>query len=123
MKKEERIYLDDNAHDFHIHIANECGVGYNEFRTFLDNLDDEQILESIDTYVELKLKEQMEKQTETKSQLQEQLEANVNLEAVGLYRDLLRNRLHKSAFSGESVEEEVKNVGKAVDAFKKYFLG
>lgn len=57
MKKEERIYLDDNAHDFHIHIANECGVGYNEFRTFLDNLDDEQILESIDTYVELKLKD------------------------------------------------------------------
>lgn len=45
MNKEKEI------HDFHMHLIDACGVGYYEFREFLNNLDDNQILEELDLYV------------------------------------------------------------------------
>lgn len=52
--KAERGNSDDEGselHPFHKFISEECGVGYYDLRDFLNNLDDEQILDSIDNYV------------------------------------------------------------------------
>lgn len=67
----------------------------------------------------------MKKETETKSQLQEQLEANVTLEAVGLYRHLLLSKFKCTPLADYEgrVEDSIQEIEKIVDSFKKYFLG
>lgn len=42
---------EQELHPFHEHLIDVCGVGYYDFRDFLNNLEDEDILEEIDEYV------------------------------------------------------------------------